>query len=137
MFAANNPASAYNDIGSYSDVEDSSPHKLVSLMLTTAMDRISQAIGMIERNHIQEKGQTISKAISIIEELRRTLNMNDGGEIAEKFHDLYVYINERLVTANLKNDIEILEECKGLIKQIHDGWNGIPDDVRADFAAKS
>jgi flagellar protein FliS len=135
MFAANNPSTAYKEIGSFSSIEASSPHKLVDLMLFTAIDRISQATGMIERNEIEAKGEAIGKAISIIEELRRTLNMNQGGEIAISLHDLYVYINERLVTANLKNDISILNECRDLIREIHEGWSGIPENVKNEFQA--
>lgn len=137
MFTATNGVSEYNDIGRFSGIENSSPHKLVDIMYSTAIDRLSQATGMIERNETVAKGQAISKTISIIEELRRTLDMEKGGDVAISFHDLYVYINERLVTANMKNDITILDECKSLIRELQEGWNGIPEDVRNDFSSNT
>ena len=131
MFAAHNPVAAYQDIGRNSGIEDASPHKLVDMLFSGAIDRISQAKGSIERGEIKSKGAAIGKALSIIEELRRTLNMDQGGEVAENLQDLYIYIKDRLVTANLKSDIEILNECQQLIEKIQDGWKQIPNDIKS------
>lgn len=130
MFTAPNAAAAYQDISRNSSIEDASPHKLVEMLFSGAIDRISQAKGFIERGEIKSKGVAIGKALSIVEELRRTLDMEKGGEISENLHDLYMYIKERLVTANLKSDIEILNECQQLIEQINDGWGQISGDVK-------
>ncbi len=130
MFTESNAAAAYQNIGRNSCIEDASPHKLVEMLFSGAIDRISQAKGFIERGEIKSKGIAIGKALSIIEELRRTLDMEKGGEVAENLHDLYMYIKERLVTANLKTDVDILNECQQLIGQINDGWRHMSSDIK-------
>lgn len=137
MFATHNPVLAYQDINRNSGIESASPHKLVDMLFTGAIDRISQAKGCIGRGEIKSKGVAIGKTLSIIEELRRTLDMEQGGEIAENLQDLYIYIKERLVTANLNSDVEILNECQTLIEQVHGGWKQISNDVKDNFAIQN
>ena len=134
MFTDLNPSAAYQDIDRHGNIEDASPHKLVELLYDTAIKRLNQAIGALARNDIATKGVKIGKAISIVEELRRTLDMENGGEVAETLHSLYEYLKERLLAANLGNDPEILQECKAHLEKLLDGWRHIPSDVQQDFA---
>ncbi len=134
MFTNLDPSAAYQEIDRHGNIEDASPHKLVELLYDTAIERLNQAMGALERNDMAAKGASIGKAISIIEELRRTLDMEQGGEVAETLHALYEYMKERLLTANLTNDAEILQECKGHIETLLDGWRQIPGDIQQEFA---
>jgi flagellar protein FliS len=56
--------------------------------------------------------------------------MKDGGEIALNLEALYIYMTSRLVEANLKNDIKILQEVKGLINDIRESWVTIEKQVQ-------
>ena len=134
MLSQNHLIDEYHAVNRYGGVEDASPHKLVELLYTSVIDRIQQAAGAMARGDVAGKGLAIGKATSIIEELRRTLDMERGGEISETLHSLYEYIKERLVQANLNNDQEILQECKSLIETVLDGWRGIPQEIRDQFS---
>ncbi|CAG0910862.1 unnamed protein product [Cyprideis torosa] len=123
-------ATSYSQVKQFGDIEDATPHKLVDMLYVAAQDRLVEAKGQIDRRDISAKGISIGKAISIIEELRRTLNMESGGEIADNLHELYVYMNDRLLYANLRNDKDVLEEVIGLINKLQEGWRGIPEDLR-------
>ena len=57
--------------------------------------------------------------------LRASLVKNAGGEIAENLDALYEYMGARLLTANLKNDLAILEEVQRLLTDLRDTWNAI------------
>ncbi len=52
----------------------------------------------------------ILKTQEIISELMSSLNMDNGGKIAEDLLSLYVYFKKRLLEANMKKDKEILDE---------------------------
>lgn len=127
-------AQSYSQVKQYSGIEDASPHKLVDLMYAAAQDRIAEAKGQIDRQDIAGKGISIGKAISIVEELRRTLDREKGGELAENLHDLYVYSKERLLHANLQNDKEALTEVASLLQRVHDGWNSMPEEFKKQTA---
>ena len=85
----NSGAAAYQSISNISGVEDADPHKLIDMLYTAALDRIANAKGELKREDTPSRGKSISKAISIIEELRGSLNMEAGGEISTNLHDLY------------------------------------------------
>ena len=136
MISQNNfGAAAYQSISATSDIETADQHKLVEMLYTGAIRKINQAKSHMEMNNTLNKGKTIGEVISIIEELRRTLNMEQGGELAANLHDLYEYMKTRLLQANLKNDSEILDEVKNLLDQLLDGWRGIPESTRKEFSA--
>ncbi len=136
MFSQNNSgAAAYQSIGAQSSIETADQHKLVEMLYTGAISRINLARSHMEMGNVSNKGKTISNVIAIVEELRRTLNMEEGGELAANLHDLYEYMKGRLLQANLKDDPEILDEVKGLLEKLLDGWRNIPEDVRRQFSA--
>lgn len=122
---------AYKQVNRYSALEDASPHKLVDMLYTGALEQVSIAKGQIQRHEVAGKGHSLSKAISILEELRRTLDLKQGGELAENLHALYEYMKDRLLKANLKSDEAILEEVERLLGRLQDGWVQIPAEFRS------
>ena len=52
-----------------------------------------------------------------------TLNMNI--EVSKNMMALYEYMNTRLVEANIRNDISIIEEVEGLVTEFRDTWKEV------------
>jgi flagellar protein FliS len=111
-------------------VTDASPHQLIGMLLTGALDRVASAKGAVMRNDVQRKGELLSRAIAIVDNLRASLDRQQGGEIAANLADLYDYIEQRLVEANLASNSEILDEVSALLVQIRAGWESIPQEYR-------
>ncbi|HNP26478.1 MAG TPA: flagellar export chaperone FliS, partial [Nitrosomonas sp.] len=57
--------------------------------------------------------------------LKASLDMNVGGELAFHLQALYDYMTSRLLIANLKNDIEIIDEVNGLLNELYGAWKAI------------
>ena len=91
------------------------------------IDSLSAAEGQIERNEIEAKGESISRAIRIVLGLQGSLDIEKGGEIAANLGDLYDYCTRRLMHANLKNDLEAVQEVKRLISEIREAWSQVPE----------
>ena len=121
----------YAQMGVQTGVESASPHRLIQMLLDGALARIVTAGGHLKHGNMVEKGAQISWAISIIAGLRGSLNMRDGGELAQNLDALYDYVSRRLFEANLKNDPEKLTEAYTVLNEIRDGWNGIADTPEA------
>jgi flagellar protein FliS len=120
-------ANAYAKVGLETGVVAASPHKLVIMLFEGAMVAIASAIQQMQAGDIAAKGQSISKAITIIDSgLRASLNKEVGGEIALNLDALYEYMSSRLVIANLKNQPTILEEVYQLLKGLKDAWEKMP-----------
>lgn len=124
MYRSN--ANKYATIHTESVAEDASPHKLIQMLMSGFLMRVNLAKGAISRNDYQEKSIQISKAVGIVGGLIDGLDMNKGGEIAENLHSLYEYINSRLFEASSENNLEILDEVSGLMKEVESAWNAIP-----------
>ena len=120
----------YNRVGVTSSVEAASPHRLIQMLMAGALEKIAIAKGHMERNEIAQKGSHISWAISIIDGLRASLNLEAGGEIAQNLDDLYDYMTRRLARSNVENNIDLLDEVASLLRTIKGAWDDIPEDIR-------
>lgn len=117
---------AYTNIGLETSVASADPHKLILLLYQGALLAISSAKNQMLRNEIAAKGKYISQAIMIIEEgLKASLDKNAGGELAQNLSDLYEYMSQRLLIANLKNDVSALDEVSRLLSDLKGAWEEI------------
>lgn len=117
------PAQSYAKVSVDAAVETSDPHRLVLMLFDGAISAISLGRLHMSNGEIPQKGSAISKAINIISNgLRASLDMESGGELAERLAALYEYITQRLLFANLKNSIATLDECLELLTGLRDAW---------------
>lgn len=123
--------SSYQDVNAYGALADASSHEVITQMYRTALTRIAEAKGSIERGETSKKGEQIGKALAIVEGLLMSLDSEQGGEIAENLTRLYGYMALNLVKANLEDDAAALDEISGLIRELKDGWEAIPVELRS------
>ncbi len=109
--------------------------QLIQMLFDGLIDSLAAAEGQIERNEIQAKGDSLSRATRIVLGLQGSLDMEKGGEIAGNLADLYDYCTRRLMHANLKNDLEAVSEVKKLMGEIRDAWAQVPDLIDGQSAA--
>jgi len=117
-------AQTYAKIGLETSVNSASPERLISLLFEGARMNIARARFAFEQKDIPARGMAISKTISIVGDgLRAALNLEEGGEIAANLHDLYVYIEQCLLLANLHSDVAKLNEADHLLANVASAWN--------------
>lgn len=136
MFGApRNPASAYANVVETS-IPEASPHTLVLLLFDGAIQACIAARMHMESNQIADKGMAVSKAINIITNgLKASLDMESGGELAERLAALYDYMTQRLLFANLKNQPAALTEVADLLKDLREAWAQIAPNRQQAAAA--
>lgn len=134
MVATNIPKALkqYQQVSTQSGVAYASPHRLIQMLMEGAFERIATAKGCIQRHDIPGKGEQIGKAIDIIGGLRDALNMEAGGELATNLDALYDFMQRRLLEANLRSDIAILDEVADLLRPIKEGWDAIGNSPEAN-----
>jgi flagellar secretion chaperone FliS len=121
---------AYRQVGVETSVEDASPHKLISLLFDGYMEAITQARGFMRAGQIEQKGKAIGRAARIVEEgLKASLNVAEGGALAQDLSALYAYLAQRLTLANLRNDEAMLDECVSLMEPLRQAWREIGGQV--------
>jgi flagellar protein FliS len=126
---------AYEAVGIESGIAAADPHRLISMLFQGALLAIANAKNGMLRKDIAAKGAAISHAISIIDEgLNASLDKSVGGELAQNLSSLYEYMSMRLITANLKNDVDALEEVARLLADLKDAWDSIRPTVAGNPA---
>lgn len=104
-------------------VTTASPGELTLKLYNGCLKFISKAKNAIAEKNIEEKNTNIQKAQSIIKELILTLNMDY--DISKQMLPLYEYMERRLIDANIKNDVGILNEVEGLVTEFRDTWKEV------------
>ena len=111
--------------------------RIISILFDGAINFIKLGrIKMGERN-IAGKGFYIGKATAIVGELTSSLNMGEGGEIARNLRRLYDFVLDRLLKANLKNDVVALDEAEKVLQTLREGWKGMERNQAATHALPS
>ena len=97
-----------------------SPAELTLMLYEGAIKFCNIAIMAVEEKDIQKAHDNIMKVEHIIEEFQGTLNHKYP--VAKDFENVYNYILQRLVEANMKKDKDILEEVLGHLRTMLDTW---------------
>jgi flagellar protein FliS len=127
--SSNEALRQYQQIGMRNTVEESSPHRLIQLMMEHAVTKMNFARGHIERGEVAEKGMAIGDAISVINGLQASLNHKADAKMSANFDALYEYMMRRLLEANLRDDVAIIDEVTGLMLDLKGAWDAIADDA--------
>jgi len=122
MEMTNRALNAYGQINTQTAISSASPVQIIIMLYDGAINSLAAAKGKMGEMKLAEKGQLISKAISIVEGLRSVLDHEKGAQIARNLEDLYDYMKRRLATANLKNEVAGLDEVMGLLNSLREAW---------------
>lgn len=129
---------AYANVGLETGIASASPHALIIMLYDGVLVALRSAKANIAANNIAAKGKAISHAITIIDNgLRASLDQEAGGEIAANLDALYDYMSRRLLHANIKNDVGILDEIHGLLSNLRSAWVEIGEKTSQPAAAPS
>jgi flagellar secretion chaperone FliS len=104
-------------------VQTASPGELTLLLYNGCIKFIKLAKKAIEEKNMAEKNTNLIKAQDIVQELMVTLNMEY--EISKNMMSMYDYIYRRLIEANVKNDLSILDEIEGYVTEFRDTWKQV------------
>lgn len=115
----NNVYNAYKQ----NSINTASPGELTLMLYNGCIKFLNVAKKAMEEKNIEEKNKNLQKAQAIITELMVTLDMNY--EISKQILPLYEYMHRRLIEANIKNNIEIVDEVIGLTTEFRDTWKEV------------
>ena len=121
--AARKAIDTYAQVGVETGVAAADPHKLILMLFDGTLAAISNARLAMGRSEVAAKGAAISKAIAIVDGgLKASLDVRAGGELAERLSALYDYMLQRLLVANLRNDMAALDEVTRLLNELRGAW---------------
>jgi flagellar protein FliS len=130
-YARNSKLAAYQSVSVYGGVASADPHGLVLMLMDAAVERMTTARGCIDRKEIVRKAKLLHSSVSIIGELRGSLDLVRGGALAHNLSELYDYMTRLLLRANVENRVECITEVLSLLSEIRSAWVAIGPEVRS------
>ena len=106
-----------------SKILTASPADLTLMLYEGAIKFCNIAIVGCEQKDIEKAHVNIRKCDAIIEEFQLTLDHKYP--VAKDFDNVYTYIRQRLLDANLKKDPEILKEVLKHLRTMRDTWKEV------------
>lgn len=128
-YAGNSKLAAYNSVSVHSVVAEADPHGLVLMLMNGAKERMATARGCLERREVARKAKLLHSCVTIIAELRGSLNLEAGGALAQNLSDLYDYMIRRLLSANAENNLGYILEVEHLLDEVRTAWISIGPEV--------
>jgi flagellar protein FliS len=105
-----------------------SPEKLVKLLYDGAIKNLEKCrIGLADQKTARspEVGQSLSRAMGILGELRASLDHAAGGQIAKDLDRLYEFGLDQLSQANLTRTVAGVTNTLQVMRTLKEGWDGI------------
>ncbi len=93
---------------------------------------VKQAVVAMKANKIAEKGRCISKATAILSELMATLDFKAGGDLAVDLENLYIFMIDKLIEGNIKNEVACLENVENVLSTLYVAWKDVVENPRED-----
>ncbi len=118
-----------------SKILTASKAELTLLLYEGAIKFCNMAIMCIEKSDVQGAHTNITKTEAIIEEFQATLDFKYP--VANDFKNVYDYVYERLVEANIKKDPEILKEVLEHLRGLRDTWKEVMKNANAPKAVNA
>ncbi len=109
--------------------------QLLLLLYDGALKFLQQAREKMLEKDYAAKGILISKVIDILNELTNTLNLEKGGSLAENLNNLYFLCTTRLLQANLKMNVEQLDNVASILSGLRSAYAEIIETPEARRAS--
>lgn len=100
-----------------------SPAEITLMLYEGAIKFCNIAIVACEQKEIEKAHVNITKVENIIMEFQSTLDRKYP--VAKYFDDVYSYIYQRLIEANMEKSAEILEEVLEHLRGMRDTWKEV------------
>ncbi|MCD6253561.1 MAG: flagellar export chaperone FliS [Thermotogae bacterium] len=99
-----------------------SPARLVSMLYEGGIRFLDEAVEAVEAGDFIKANEKIKRVQDIVMELNLSLDMENGGSLAQNLRALYNYIFQQLIQANVKKDTETLKEVRSILSDLNGAW---------------
>ena len=103
-------------------VNFASKEQMLLMLLDGAVKFAKRAKLAIQEKDIKMAHNSITRTQDIFTELKVTLDPN-AGDWAKQMFNVYSFVNDRLLQANIKKDEAIMDEVIPLIEEVRNIWN--------------
>lgn len=108
-----------------SEVTRARPTRVVVMLYDEAIASLEAAIAAMQQNAIEERCNRVNVVTEIVATLHMSLDMENGGEIAEQLGRLYRLILAQLIRINIQSDAAGATKIIDLLTPLRDAWEEV------------
>jgi flagellar protein FliS len=108
-----------------SEVTRARPTRVVVMLYDEAIASLEAAVAAMQHNAIEERCNRVNVVTEIVATLHMSLDMENGGEIAEQLGRLYRLILARLIRINIQSDAAGATKIIDLLTPLRDAWEEV------------
>src|SRR5690606_13744816 len=75
-----------------------------------------------ERPHVETVHESLIKAQAILAELQGALRLDAGGEVANGLYQLYEFMQQQLLEANVRKDPVPVDRVISMLRELQEAW---------------
>jgi flagellar protein FliS len=109
------------------EISTSSQGQLILMMYDGALQAVNQSIQCMGEKDVAGQSRFILKAQDIVNELSLALDMKQGGEVSKTLEQLYQFVLNQLIQANITSDKMYLESVIKVLSPLRDAWSRIAE----------
>ena len=128
MRAPKNPYTEYEAV----QFNTASQPQLILMTYDGAIRFAKEAKKRILAKDLSGKGLCIDRAFAAIAELRNSLNLGEGRDVAQSLNNLYYYLTKQLSKANLENSTEPLDVVIEILMGLREAWNEMFERLKTE-----
>lgn len=114
----NSPWSQYQE----NQLKTATPGKLLLMAYDGAIKFAGVAIEKMKEGKLDEQGAYIRKTQNLLLELISSLDMSADKQLASNLYGVYSYLFDRLTHANIRDDVQALEEAIQILSELRSAW---------------
>ncbi len=104
-----NPYNKYIKQYQTSNITTATPEKLMILLFDGALQFLQKAKNAIAEGNLKERAENIDGARKILRELMRTIDLENGNNVAKSLFKLYNRMTMNLIKANVTRKSELID----------------------------
>lgn len=110
------------------------PSRLVVMLYDEAIASLETAADAISRADIEGRFNATARTAEIVSQLYLSLDMENGGAIAEGLAGVYNFVLTQLPAINFRNDATIARRLIDLLKPLRASWFELDERIHAAVA---
>lgn len=113
-------------------VETAPKDQLLLMVLDGMLRFVDRAREAMETGALEEKNTCLQKTQALLLELDGALSPEIGEKLYRDLRGLYFFVYRKLIEANLRNSIELLDEGRQMLVHISETWRLAVKQYRAE-----
>ncbi len=98
------------------------PERLVVMLYDGAIRFFFQAAAAMREDARATALERLDRGEAIVDHLLQTLDMERGGEIAQRLEGIYVFSKPLLLEARLERDADKIDLVRGYLTELREAW---------------